>query len=668
MSDEATTDVTDLQIIGAVYGLAKVTSLVIGLVNRSASPQSLNVTASNAVFGDTWPGTRKTLTVAYRYGTTGNVGVAVVREGDRISIGQTEYQALLDAGQGSAETPKLGVLGATYGPGNITDKLRSMINQQDQTLSATANNATFGDTWPNVPKVMVVVAAYEGQVPFVDIVQEGSAYALKYRPPLRIISGYFGLKDVTDRVRAAVRQRNVSVRATDDVFGDGWPGVPKTLAVVYQYGNEQQQLNITPEGSTVIIDYTPRPPAGASPDPNTLNVIRAAYGKGEVTAKVQSMISAQQALNFIANNATFSDTWPNTRKSFSLTYSWGPGTCESLVTAEGQAVSLARPPITFTQELISIAGLVADGDFLALKAANGSYLTPDPATGRLLAAAPERTAGTHFTARVTADQPDQITLVDSTGRPVIVGPDGTLTASAGGTAAHFVLSLTKAGSVTMGVLGSGKNFSIVQADGSVLAGGTDITTFEASYALELEPTEEGTENLLRAFGVADANVPIGPLLTVVWDLTGGFFTAIGLGPLMAGGTRPATGILALIRSNAVASAALDALISAVRNNLEATIGLGTLFSFVATLWDAGIMMKVFRLALNTAGWWLIGWAVAKLLEWALLPEAAAAELVASFGIWAYQTTRDVIALVNAMSGTPMIPAQFAGVDGHVVTA
>jgi hypothetical protein len=56
------------------------------------------------------------------------------------------------------------------------------------------------------------------------------------------------------------------------------------------------------------------------------------------------------------------------------------------------------------------------------------------------------------------------------------------------------------------------------------------------------------------------------------------------------------------------------------------------------------------------------------LGWTILPEAAAAELVASFGIWAYLTTCDVIALANSMSGKLMIPAQFAGADGHAVTA
>jgi hypothetical protein len=56
----------ELQIVGAVYGLGSVTDTVIDQVDRSSTPQSLTVVASNDVFGDTWPGTSKTLTVAYR--------------------------------------------------------------------------------------------------------------------------------------------------------------------------------------------------------------------------------------------------------------------------------------------------------------------------------------------------------------------------------------------------------------------------------------------------------------------------------------------------------------------------------------------------------------------------------------------------------------------------
>jgi hypothetical protein len=432
--------------------------------------------------------------------------------------------------------------------------------------------------------------------------------------------------------------------------------------VVYQYGGEQRQLGLVTEGENLMVDYVPTPPARSSPDPRSLNVVRAAYGRADVTGKVQSLITSSQTLGFVAGNVTFGDTWPGTMKSFAMTYSWGPAANESLVLRENQAVTLRRPPESFVQEMVPLAGLIADGDVLALKAWNGNYLVPEPATGRLLASAPERTEEAQFTAHVPAGHQEPVTLSDAQGRPVIIGPDGTLTASTQGTPARLVLSMTKSGSITMGVIGSGRNFSVVQADASIRAGGTDETTFNASYALDLQPTEAGTESLLRASGAAGEGeaYPVGPLATVVWDLTGGFFLAIGLGPLIAGSNLPKTGIVALIRQNAVASAALDTLIDGVRKNLQATISMAALFTFVGAMWDAGIMMQILRLALSTAKWWLIGWAAAKLLEWTILPEAAAAELVASFAIWASTTTLDVLALVNAMSHPVTVPLQAQG--------
>src|SRR4051794_7714848 len=95
MSDQVDsgTPSPELQIIGAVYGLAKVTNQVVSLVNRSTNPQSLSVAAENSVFGDSWPGIQKSLTVAYRYGDSGPVSVKVVREHETLTIGSSEFQA-----------------------------------------------------------------------------------------------------------------------------------------------------------------------------------------------------------------------------------------------------------------------------------------------------------------------------------------------------------------------------------------------------------------------------------------------------------------------------------------------------------------------------------------------------------------------------------------------
>ena len=104
---------TTLQIIGASWGPPQVTSKVVDLVNRQTSPQSLSVTASDNVFGDPWPGNRKVLVVAYRYGDTGAVYVACAKEGSNIIVKgpQTGDQLLRETIQ-----PSLTVLAATYGP------------------------------------------------------------------------------------------------------------------------------------------------------------------------------------------------------------------------------------------------------------------------------------------------------------------------------------------------------------------------------------------------------------------------------------------------------------------------------------------------------------------------------------------------------------------------
>src|SRR5689334_5698364 len=196
-----------LKILGAAYGLARVTGQVINLVNRGTNPQSLSITASNDVFGDTWPGVHKSLTVVYCY-DDGAARVAVATEGNRLTIGAAEFAQSRPVPAPSASSqPQLTVWGASYGQADVTGTIRGMISQAKQTLSLTANNATFRDSWPGVTKSFVIVASYTGQVPFVDIVAENGAYNLKFRPPMQILSAFWGLADVTAVVQSQISQR-----------------------------------------------------------------------------------------------------------------------------------------------------------------------------------------------------------------------------------------------------------------------------------------------------------------------------------------------------------------------------------------------------------------------------------------------------------------------------
>ena len=67
----------------------------------------------------------------------------------------------------------LTILGAAYGLGDVTGKVRAL--QYPDKLIVTANNATFTNTWPNVTKTLVVVYQYDvpGHHPEVSIVEEG---------------------------------------------------------------------------------------------------------------------------------------------------------------------------------------------------------------------------------------------------------------------------------------------------------------------------------------------------------------------------------------------------------------------------------------------------------------------------------------------------------------
>ena len=659
----------DLQIVGAVYGLGSVTDTVIDQVDRSSTPQSLTVVASNDVFGDTWPGTPKTLTVAYRWGDTGAVCVGVVKEGETLTIGEAEYEQAQQLPPVVPSTdPTLSILAASYGPSVVTATLQADIDPATQSVAVVADNATFGpDPWPGVPKTLVVVAVCTGQVPYVDIVQEGQPYATQYRPPLQIISASWGLADVTAAAQALIEQQSLTVNASNDVFGDGWPGTAKTLDVIYQYGDQQQQLAITTEGNTMQIDYIPLPPAQTSPDPRTLTVIKAAYGTADVTDQVIGMISGQ-SLDFVADNATFGDSWPGTVKSFEMAYSWGPSTSSNIVVAENTQVQISQPPVAFTQGMFTLGDLIADGDSVALGAPNGFLLAVDPSSGAVLANGAERSAQVAFTVHAVADQLGQFTMTDSQQRPVCVGADGTLVCVAGGAAAVLVFSMTTSGAITLGVVGASQNYSIVQTDGTVLAGGSDTATYDASYRLELQPCDTGAEAHLMAYASADASdTPSPELLKLTWDLTGGFFLAIGLGPLLAGESAAAPGIYKLICTNPEVKAALDAIWLEVRANPYSTLSVASLFTFVGTVWDAGMMLKIFRLALNIGVWWLIGLAVAKLLEWSVLPEAAAAELVASFAIWAYTTTVDALAYINSGSGSTAAAVARVSAQSELVT-
>lgn len=641
----------DLQIIGAAYGKGNVTGTVIGLVDRSTTPQSLSVVASDAVFGDTWPGVDKSLTVVYRYGDDGTPGVAAVKKGETLVI-DSSPGIPRQAGPRDV-TPQLTVFGATYGPADVTDAVRQKIVPDNQSLTVVADNATFGDSWYGVPKTFVVVAAYTGQIPYVDIVVEHETYTLTYRPPFQVLSARWGVEDVTNTVQDAVRRRALTVDATRAVLGDGGLSGPLSLTVVSQYGTEVPRTSIAVEDETLSIDYVVAAHYDPPPDPTALNVVGATYGRADVTEQVRDLVSAD-TLDLTADNQTFGDSWHGVQKSFTLTYGWGPAQPTSLAVAENATVDVRLPQPRLSMGLISLAGAFADGDVAMAQASNGRYWAVVPQTGRIMANADEATA-TPFTVRLVPGGAGRITLATADGSIVTVGPDGLLYALPGATPAVLAPSVAATGSVFLGVEDTPEPFAKLDVSGAVIAGGTYLPTFDASFRLRMLATDEGLANHVRALGL-DADVDVDwALLKLVWDLTGGWFSALGLGPLINGNVAQ-PGLYALISQSQIVRTALNAVLNAVKANAGSAVVLGAMLAFVGTLWDAGLMWQAFRLLLNSGAWWAVSWATTEILKWTLLPEAGAAELVVGFSFWAYTTTTDALAYINSVNGTQAVAA------------
>ena len=101
-----------LNILGAAYGRADVTSQI-----RSAiSNDSLALTASNDILGDSWYGNKKSLVIVYQYDNYRPI-ILVTAEDQSVSITQnsTDLQAW-----DSIYSQDFGILGAAYGLADVT--------------------------------------------------------------------------------------------------------------------------------------------------------------------------------------------------------------------------------------------------------------------------------------------------------------------------------------------------------------------------------------------------------------------------------------------------------------------------------------------------------------------------------------------------------------------
>ena len=135
---------------------------------------------------------------------------------------------------------------------------------------------------------------------------------------IQIYGAAYGGMDVTDKVRALVSQGVTNIEASNSVFGDPWCGTVKSLAVTYH----TTHTATCKEHEFVVL-------------PNGVQILGAAYGLADVTAKVKSLYAGNH-LQIKAENGVLGDSWVGTVKSFSVTY----GKDQTKVAQESHILSL----------------------------------------------------------------------------------------------------------------------------------------------------------------------------------------------------------------------------------------------------------------------------------------------------------------------------------------
>ena len=643
-----------LNILGAAYGPADVT----GKVRSLRKNQELSVRADNSVFGDTWHKEAKSLVIVFQY-DNGAPTVCAVKEGQNVTIRPPPSSSspsnllAMEGLQGindvvtrtQSKKTDLKILGAVYGLKDVTSKAQSFV--KGGRFYAVANNATWGEGWKGVTKTLVVVYEYNGVPSMVDIAVENNRMYFIASPALRILGASYGPADRTEKVISLVKNTALEVVADDKTFGDTWPGRAKALVVIYQYGEEKPDVAIARQGRVMNIVYRPGPDYLPPADPTNLDILGAAYGLRDVTAKVRSLIRGN-ALNFNADNSTLGDNWHSKTKSFTLVYQYGRNQPLQTIAIENSKVKVKKiisPPYTGQ---IQTRDLLDTGDTISLSASNNKFITCD-AKGKLSSVKDLPDETTTFI--VEKDEEDStLRLKTNSGQYVTIGADKFLYANGSSSqAAKFEISLSTKAGIRLASSTTHEYARLHSDCKSIIMDASDNFTLSTFFGVALQQTP--IEVILKRHGIVlDARVELSPCetawLSFLWKLTGGFFLAIGLGPYISTGTAK-PGLLALIKSSPRAWRAAQDLVAFLQTNVSADAAAGSLLSLITVFYHEGLLWSIFKMMLSFGFWYVVTIALAKVLAVVLVPEAEVAELLASFIAWSVQTVQAALDVGSA---------------------
>jgi len=162
---------------------------------------------------------------------------------------------------------------------------------------------------------------------------------------LIILVAAYGPMDFTDIARGRISNNSLTIEASNNVFGDPWIGIQKSLVIIYQYGNSKPVVATAREGSqiTIVPAEENHQPWSVSPSGGELTILGAAYGLADVTNQITSQINENQ-LNFVSNDATLKDSWYGIQKTFVMAYQYSPGKIMTVIGKQNENIFVSIAP------------------------------------------------------------------------------------------------------------------------------------------------------------------------------------------------------------------------------------------------------------------------------------------------------------------------------------
>ncbi len=598
---------------------------------------SLFVKAEKATFGpDPMPGHHKSLVVCYLDGSQ-EPCLAIAKENESINVSlkaryhkdqlssdwQTEVSAASSRNPGKKET--ITILGAVWGVKDVTKHARLLVQGSKKEFKQLATNKAWEDGWPRVVKTLVVFYQYS-EIPMMSVVRETETMHFVISPPLFILGAAYGLEPVTQQVRDLVKNRQLDL-IPNMILPDNWFRNYKSFVMVYQFGDEKPQLFISDEFKKISIRYEQKEQEEVKINPDQLLILGAAYGLNDVTTKVKSSVYENELVTLV-NNTLFGDaSWKLSSKTLVVVYQYGSSPPVVSITQELKKVEITKILPPTYGGLVDARSLVDNNDIIFLLAVNSKYVTCMPNSDKLGAVA-ESSSCIEFII-VQPDSLGPFFLKTKSSQVCAVDKDGYLILKDEQEAAplSLMLMLSTTGKVQLAT--TDNKFVRLAENDFLKADTTEHFSALTSFQLAIDCCAN-----LQRLPSNDQESP-DLWLSFVWQVTEGFFLALGLEPFLHTSS-PSIGLLHLIQGNQNANKARLTLREELRLTTSVTKAVSSAIHFLKVLWKEGILWKVFKFVRLQEGVIIYTEIFARVIQVILLPEAEATLLLAGFTTWALQ--------------------------------